>query len=148
MIAESATASSPGAKRVMLLAAGAQSAALRIQSLLPPHISEENDQKMDQLETSMSKEDFEVHKALAGLSAALGPNGGSDSKTADSAYARFNKIKKEILLLSRQNTNVRSLAISLNQKRNAALLCQNALAALEKAVREEPLRNREPEMPR
>ena len=148
MIAASAASNSPEAKRVMLLASGAQSGALRIQSILPPHISEESDQKMDQLESSMAQEDQMVRKDLAGLNAILGPGGSSDLKTAGSAYDRFNETKKEVLRLSRQNTNVRSLAISLNQKRTAVLMCQDALAALEKAVREEPVSDVAPDLPR
>jgi hypothetical protein len=148
IIAEYADASSSEATRVMLFASRAQSGALRIQSILPSHISEESDQKMDQLESWMAQEDQMVRKDLAGLNAVLGPGGSSDFKTADSAYARFNATKKEILALSRQNTNVRSLAISLNQKRTAVLMCQDALAALEKAVREEPVSDATPDLPR
>ena len=148
IIAEYADASSSEATRVMLFASRAQSGALRIQSILPSHISEESDQKMDQLESWMAQEDQMVRKDLAGLNAVLGPGGSSDFKTADSAYARFNATKKEILALSRQNTNVRSLAISLNQKRTAVLMCQDALAALDKAVREEPVSGVTPDLPR
>jgi hypothetical protein len=148
MIAEYATSGAPEAKQVMLFASGAQSGALRIQSLLPPHISEESDPKMDQLETLMAKEDFEVRKELAGLHSVLGPGGSSDLRTADAGYARFSDIRKEVLQLSRQNTNVRSLTISLNQKRAAVLMCQDALAALEKAVREEPVSDATPDLPR
>jgi hypothetical protein len=45
------------AKTMMPLAFGAQISALRIQTLLPPHIAEESDQKMDALEASMATED-------------------------------------------------------------------------------------------
>jgi len=57
-----------------------------------------------------------------------------------SCYARFTKIKTQTLDLSRENTNVRSLSISLNQKRKAMLLCQEALSALKQAIVGEPVR--------
>jgi len=52
-----ANADSPEAKKVMLLAFGAQIGALRIQILLPPHIAEESNRKMDELEALMATED-------------------------------------------------------------------------------------------
>jgi hypothetical protein len=51
-----ANADSPEAKKVMLLAFSAQSNALRIQTLLPPHIAEESDERMDKLEALMAKD--------------------------------------------------------------------------------------------
>ncbi len=66
--------------------------------------------------------------------------GDADLATAASRYARFTKIKTQILALSRENTNVRSLAISLNQKRKVMLLCQEALSALKQAILEEPMK--------
>jgi hypothetical protein len=148
MIDEYAAADSPQAKRAMRLAGGAQTGALRIQALLPPHIWEESDRTMDQFEALMAKQDLEVREDLAGLRAILGPGERSDLEIADAAYARFHESKKEILALSRQNTNVRSLTISLNQKRTAVVICQEALVALEKAVREEAVSNAPPDLPR
>ena len=130
----------PEAKKVMLLAFGAQISALRIQTLLPPHIAEESDQKMDALEAQMATEDAQVRKNLDGLAALPELTGDADLATAASRFARFAKIKTQILALSRENTNVRSLAISLNQKRKAMLLCQEALEALKRAILEEPIR--------
>jgi hypothetical protein len=135
-----AHADSQEAKRVMLLAFGAQTGALRIQTLLPPHTAEENEQKMDALEAQMAKEDKQVRRDLDGLAALPELGGDADVATAVSRYARFTKIKIQILALSRENTNVRSLAISLNQKRKAMLLCQEALSALKQAILEEPVR--------
>ena len=54
-------------RNVALLACGAQIAALRIQTLLAPHIAEESDRKMDELEAQMTREDQEVRKDLGGL---------------------------------------------------------------------------------
>ena len=136
-----AHADSPDAKKVMTLTFGAEISALRIQTLLPPHIAEESDEKMDMLEAQMAKEDKQVRKDLDGLAALPELNGNSDLATAASRYARFTKIKTQILALSRENTNVRSLAISLNQKRKVMLLCQEALSALKQAILEEPVRS-------
>ena len=66
-------------------------------------------------------------------------SGDADLATAASGYARFSKIKTQILALSRENTNVRSLVISLNQKRKVMFLCQDALNSLKQAILEEPI---------
>ena len=120
-----------------LLAFGAQTAALRLQTLLAPHIAEESEKKMDDLETQMSKEDQQVRRNLDGLAALQKLRGDPDLETAASAYARFIEIKGRILALSRENTNVRSLAISLGQKRKTLLQCQEVLSALQQAIQDE-----------
>jgi hypothetical protein len=140
IVAESGNSTSPDDKKAMLLAFGARIAALRIQTLLPPHIAEESDQKMDEMEALMAKNDQEVRQDLEGLAAIQSLSGNADLKTASSSYARYSEIRLQILKLSRENTNVRSLAISLNQKRKVMLMCQDALAALEQAIQQETIR--------
>jgi hypothetical protein len=135
-----ANVDSPEARKVMLLALGAQINALRIQTLLPPHIAEESDEKMNKLEALMAKEDAQVREDIDALKALPSLSGDADLAKAASSYTRFNKIRIEILKLSRENTNVRSLAISLNQKRRVTLLCQDGLNALRQAILEEPVR--------
>lgn len=44
-----------------------------------------------------------------------------------------------ILALSRQNAEVRSLALALNQVRKVMVLCQDSLDVLEQAILEEPI---------
>jgi hypothetical protein len=137
--------------KVMQLADGARIAALRLLTLLPPHIAEESDEKMDEMEAVMAKDDQAVRQNLEGLSAIPSLSGNSDLSAATVHYARFTELKTQILRLSRENTNVRSLTISLNQKRKVMLVCQDALAALEKAIQEEPvtgLSDRAPVSPR
>jgi len=123
----------------MLLAFGAETAALRIQALLAPHIAEESDKKMDELEAVMAKEDQEAHNDLDRLAALQNVSGDPDLETASSSYARFSKVRTQILALSHENTNVRSVAVSLGQKRKVMLLCQGALDALQQAILAEPL---------
>jgi hypothetical protein len=132
-------ANSPEAKNVALLAFGAQTAALRIQTLLAPHIAEESAKKMDELEALMTKEDHQVRKDLDGLTILQKLRGDPDLKTAVSDYTRFSEIRRRILAFSRENTNVRSLAISLGQKRKVLFLCQEVLSALQQTILEEPI---------
>jgi hypothetical protein len=131
------SAAAPEARNIALLAFGAQTAALRIQVLLAPHIAEESDPKMDELESRMTKDDQAVHQDLDELARLPMYAGNTDLGTATASYAKFSKIRTQILALSRENTNVRSLAISLNQKRKVTLVCQDALAALQQAILQE-----------
>ena len=134
-----ANADAPWAKPTMLFAFAAQTSALRIVTLLPPHIAEEGDTKMDALEARMAKEDAEVHKSLDGLTALPKLRDDPDLATAAARYADFSNLKAQILVLSRENTNVRSLSISLNEKRKVMLVCQATLGALQQAILTEPI---------
>ena len=131
------SAATTEARNIALLVFGAQTAALRIQALLAPHIAEESDSKMDELESRMTRQDQAVRKDLDELAKLPTFSGDTDLETATSSYAKFSKIRTQILALSRENTNVRSLAISLNQKRKVMLLCQDALAAVQQAILQE-----------
>ncbi len=128
---------SPEAKKIMLLAYRAETAALRIQASLAPHIAEEENLKMDRMEASMRKEDGLVRKDLDGLTALV--DGDAGLAQAVSHYTRFSRIRTRILALSRENTNVRSLSISLNEKLKVTLLCQATLDALRQAIMDEPI---------
>ena len=123
---------------VMRLSLGALTGALRIQALLAPHIAEESNEKMDELEARMAEQDREVRKDLVALATVQKVGSDPDVKAASSAYDRFGEVRTQLLTLSRENTNVRSVAISLNQKRKVTILCQGALEALQQAVLEEP----------
>ena len=125
--------------KVTRLADDVRIAALRLQTLLPPHIAEESDQKMDEMEAQMTREDREVRRSLDALSALPGLSDNPDLKIATTSYARFNETRAQILKLSRENTNVRSLTISLTQKRKVMSVCQDALVALQQAIQNEPI---------
>lgn len=135
----SAQDGSPEEKQVMRLAYGTEIAGLRIQALIPPHIAEESDRKMDALEAQMSREDGQIRRNLDELKALPGLSQNADLAKAAVGYSRFSHTKTRILALSRENTNVKSLSISLNQKRKVMLLCQDTLNQLQKAILAEPI---------
>jgi hypothetical protein len=132
-------ADSPDAKRVMVLAFGARIAVLHVQTLLAPHIAEESDEKMDRLEALMSKDEMRVREDLDGLTTLAKPLGDVDLVAAVAQFARYEEIKARILALSRENTNVHSLTLSLSQKRKAMSLCLDSLNALKMAILDEPI---------
>jgi len=137
LVTARADSNSPEDKQVILLADDVRISALRIQTLLAPHIAEESDQKMDELEARMTREDRAIRKNLADLAALRVLAADKDLATATAHYDKFTDIRYQILKLSRENTNVRSLTISLNQKRKAMFLCQDALSALAQAIDQE-----------
>jgi hypothetical protein len=134
--------------KVVRLAAGADTAVLRIQALLPPHIAEESDAKMDALESRMKAQDDQAQKDLKDLAAAASTTERAAVDTASASYATFSGLRQQILKLSRENTNVRSLQLSLNEKRKATLMCQDALEMLARTLEEEPTGLRKPVSPR
>jgi hypothetical protein len=133
-----ADGSAPDARSVSL-ALGARVAALRIQTLLAPHVAEESDARMDRLEAQMVDLGGEVQRSLDGLRAIPALAGSGGLGAADEAWAQFREIEGRIVALSRANTNVRSLAISLDRKRKLVSACTEALEALRQAIVEEPV---------
>ena len=131
---------SPEESQIMSLGYGTEISVLRIQTLLPPHIAEESNQKMDELESQMAKEDTQIRKNLDKLMGIAKLRQNADLTKAISSYAQFSQIKTRILALSRENTNVRSLSIALNQKRKAMFLCQDTLNKLQQAILDEPIK--------
>ena len=91
---------------------------------------------MDQIETAMRHYDAEVIEALHHLEAQVDKAGMTALHATWAAYKDFYHLNAEIVDLSRQNSNVRSFALSLGQKRKVTAQCQDALAALQEAVRE------------
>ena len=132
-------AASPYARQVTSLAFTARVGLLHVQTLLAPHIAEESDPRMDQLEATMREQSRRVREALDQLARLPGLAGDADLAAASASFARYGELESRILALSRENTNVRSLALSLGQRRKAALLCAEPLDALQQAILDEPI---------
>ena len=120
--------------KIKALATRALVAALKIHVLQSPHIAESRIEKMDEIETTMQMQNTLIIASLDALSFLTIPKSKSLLDKANAAYAEFWRINMEVMALSRQNSNVQSLALSLGQKRNATVQCSDALAALEEAI--------------
>jgi hypothetical protein len=130
--AERAARSAPAANalRAQLLAAQVQLAVREIQALQAPHIAEPDDAVMTQIEQQMAGLESAARASLSELSEALGSTGGPELGAAREQLDRFGQIHAEILALSRHNTDVRSLAAALGEKRLLTAACDAALLAL------------------
>jgi hypothetical protein len=111
---EEVVRSAPGASalRAALLAARAELAVRQIQALQAPHIAEADDAVMTRLE----------------------PAGGPGLAGAREQLERFAAIHRELVSLSRRNTDVRSVAVSLGNKRKLTAACDATLVALQEAL--------------
>lgn len=119
------------------LANDARIRVLRIQLMLLPHIAESSDKKMDELEAQIAEEDQGMRKNLESLTQLLSRGDSTGIAKITSRYDEFEEIRTRIILLSRENTDIRSVSIALNEKRKAMLACEDALAALENVIRSE-----------
>ena len=125
--------------RVVQLADEARIGLLSTQVLLLPHIAEESDLRMDEFEAQISEHSRKVRETLNALRVELPQDEQSSVETTTLRYEEFEQLKSQIITLSRQNTDLRAVTIALKDKRQAVLACQDALVALERAIRAEPI---------
>jgi hypothetical protein len=115
-------------------AARARTALLEIQVMHAPHIAEADDAAMTRMESQMTASASAARRALEELRAALPAATAPQVATAAATLDRFMAIHAEIIALSRRNTDVRSLALSLGRKRLVTAECEAHLQALEDAL--------------
>jgi hypothetical protein len=114
----------------------AVTAAFMIYSLEAPHINEARDKKMDELENLMDMNEKKVRHALHDLSRITARQGRVTSNDALSAFMKFMEVHREVLRLSRMNTNIKSLELSLGRKRKVAVQCEEILNSIQDAVQD------------
>mgnify|MGYP000889109833 FL=1 len=117
------------------MASDALAAGLKIYAMQAPHIAAANDEQMDAIEAQMRREGEVVDNALDRL-AGLTP--GQEVATLEAAkqtYVEFSAVTGEVVRLSRENTNIKSFALSLGKKRKIAAQCDEILTSLQEAVR-------------
>ena len=119
---------------VKALAATAIAAVREIQVLDAPHIAEPDGAAMTRMEQRMTAAETAARSASTALASLVDAPSGSRLAAATAALERFRTIHAEILALSRRNTNVRSLALTLDQKGKLTPPCEDALRALRDAL--------------
>jgi hypothetical protein len=124
----------PESWRVRSDVATAVAAVRDIQVMQAPHIAEADDAAMTRIEKRMMDSERAARAALETLSSLVAPDRGPQIAAATVALNQFMKLNADIVGLSRRNTNVRSLAMSLGQKRTLTAACEDSLRALQEAL--------------
>jgi hypothetical protein len=101
-----------------------------IQVLQAPHIAASEDAAMTALEQKIATSEANARSALKDLASMSKPELQPSIDAANAALGRFMNINAQLVALSRRNSNVRSLALSLGQKRTLAAACEASLHAL------------------
>jgi hypothetical protein len=120
--------------RVDALAARAVASVLEIQVLQAPHIAESEDAAMTRMEEQMAASEAAARRGLAQMNSLLPPGAGPHLSGATAALDRFKTINDELIKLSRRNSDVRSLALTLGRKRALTAQCDDQLRGLQEAL--------------
>jgi tetratricopeptide (TPR) repeat protein len=117
--------------RVRALVAGAVADLRAIQVAQAPHIAEADDVVMTRIEQQMKRSETAVQTAIDALRPLTPSSTQPQLAEARAAFDRFMSLNAQIIDLSRRNTNVRSLKLTLNEKGKAASACEQSLRALQ-----------------
>jgi hypothetical protein len=120
--------------QVQALVATAVTTVREIQVLHAPHIADADAAVMTRMEKEMATSEAAARNALDELRPLVAPASRAQLATAAAALDRFMTLNAQIIALSRRNTNVRSLALSLDQKRAIIAKCEDTLRALRSAL--------------
>jgi hypothetical protein len=108
-----------------------------IQVLQAPHIAEADDAAMTRMEKQMGGLEADARDALKALSGLVDSKARPQVAAALVALDKFKDVPSQIVALSRRNTNVRSLALSLREKPMLTAACDDSLRTLEEALKKE-----------
>jgi hypothetical protein len=122
------------ALRAQLLATRVQLGVREIQALQAPHIAEADDAAMTALEQQMTASEASARAALAELTQLLGSAGQAELEAAREQLDRFAQTQRELVELSRANSDVRSLAVALGDRRTLTATCDAALTSLQQEL--------------
>ena len=120
--------------RVQAAAATAVARVREIQVMQAPHIASSSDAAMTSLEQRMAASEAATRAALETLAPLVRVTDRARLAAAGTALDRFMALNGEIAALSRRNTNVRSLALTLNDKGKLTAACDERLQALQETL--------------
>ena len=120
--------------RVRALVASAVADLRAIQVAQAPHIAEADEAVMTRIEQQMKTSETAVRSALDSLQPLVPSAARPRLAEARAAFDRFMSLNAQIVELSRRNTNVRSLMLTLNEKGKATIACEQSLRALQDAL--------------
>ena len=112
----------------------AVAAGAAILALHAPHIEENTEAGMDALEVKIAAQNNRATVALGKLAESSPATEQTALEAAKAAYADFWRATQEILTLSRENTNVHTLALVMGRKRLVAAKALDDLTALAAVV--------------
>jgi hypothetical protein len=123
--------------RAAALVAQAVEAVQEIQVLYGPHIAEHDDAAMTKMEAEMATHEADARSSLKSLERLAPPSAGSSLAAGRAALDELKGITAKLVELSRRNTNVLSLDLALRKKPALAVICDQRLSALERALADE-----------
>ena len=126
--------------RIEGLIAKAVLAVREIQIIYGPHIAEPNEAAMTSMEEEMAKLDANARAAVTSLTELVPRDVRPGLSIALPALDRFKDLSRQIVSLSRRNTNVRSLKLSLQTKPALTAACDESLRALQDLLTKEDIK--------
>ena len=106
----------------------------KIHSLHSPHISEAHTESMEKIELQIKTEESKVLQGFEQLMEITLPQTRQPVDTAKQQFLQFAELTAKVIELSRQNSNITSLTLSLGKKRILAAQCDEILVQLIDAI--------------
>ena len=119
---------------IELQIARAEAAVREIQAIQPRHIAEADEAAMTKMEGEMNAAEARARMALTAVTHNPPPGADKELATAAASLDRFIAINRDVIALSRRNSDVRSTALSLGKKRLLAAQCDDLLRQLEESL--------------
>lgn len=112
----------------------AYAGAATVLGLQAPHIVEAADSSMDAIEVRIAAAAAQVRSALDAALAASPGEARADLEQARRIFEEFMAVNAQVIVLSRINSDVKSLTLSMERKRMAAAACLDTLGALQASI--------------